>query len=240
MRKVTLAILMLAIVGIFTMGTMAAEPAVYQGMGTSVLFRLGPGKDAEGVAVYSFNIVMASVTFDAAGRIVTSYVDGYEISSPNYDGKSMPHFSGWPGTPGYNNMDHTAEKVTGKTVNTDATIAAEVNGWLTKRQRGDTYGMSATNDWHKQMDAFQKFFQGKTVAQIEAWFAKYCSDRNGRPIKAATTNAQDLEKFNKLTATEKASLAEVVATATMSLNDSHGNILAALKSAYTNMVAIGK
>ncbi len=37
---------------------------------------------------------------------------------------------------------------------------------------------------------------------------------------------------------EKALLADVVATATMSLNDAHGNILAALLDAYNNRVEI--
>ncbi|OQB48368.1 MAG: Chlorophenol reductase precursor [Firmicutes bacterium ADurb.Bin153] len=220
----------------------AGEKAVYKGLGKSVTFRVGPGKDSEGVQVYSFNIVMASVLFDSAGRIVDCFVDMYEVSTPNYDGESMPHFSGWPGTPGYNYTDHAAEKVTGKSDNAEAKIAAEVNGWLSKRQRGDSYGMNAANEWYKQMDAYQEFFKGKTVDELNKFFAKYCSDRNGRPIKANTTNAQDLAKFNLLTDAEKALLADVVATATMSLNDAHGNILAALLDAYNNRkeITVGK
>ena len=216
----------------------AAAKAVYEGLGKSVIFRLGPGSDSEKVPVYSFNIVMARVMFDADGKILDSFVDMYEVSTPNYDGASMPHFSGWPGTPGYNYTDHEAEKVTKKTENTVEYITAEVNGWLTKRQRGDSYGMNAANEWYKQMDAFQAFFRGKTVDEIVSWFMKYCSDRNGRPIKANTTNAQDLAKFNLLTDAEKAQLAEVVATATMSLNDPHGNIIAALQDAFVNRVEI--
>jgi uncharacterized protein with FMN-binding domain len=211
---------------------------VYKGLGKAVTFRVGPGSDAEKVPVYSFNIVFASVLFDNAGRIIDAFVDMYEISTPNYDGASMPHFSGWPGTPGYNYMDHAAEKITGKTDNSVEKITAEVNGWLSKRQRGDAYGMNAANEWYKQMNAYQEFFRGKTVEDIIRFFVKYCSDRNGRPIKANTTNAQDLAKFNTLTADEKALLADVVATATMSLNDAHGNILAALLDAYNNRTEI--
>jgi uncharacterized protein with FMN-binding domain len=216
----------------------AGAKSVFQGTGKSILFRLGPGKDPDGVPVYSFNLCFASVLFDEKGRIIESYVDMYEVSSPNYDGDSMPHFSGWPGTAGYNYMDHSVDKITGKTVNTEASIGAEINGWLSKRQRGDSYGMNAANDWYKQMDAFQAFFRGQTVEDIVKFFAKYCSDRNGRPIKANTTNAQDLAKFNLLTADEKAKLADVVAVATMSLNDPHGNIIAALQDAYNNRVEV--
>lgn len=212
--------------------------SVYKGLGKSVIFRLGPGSDSEKVPVYSFNIVFASVLFDNAGRIIDAFVDMYEISTPNYDGASMPHFSGWPGTPGYNYTDHEAEKVTGKTDNSVEKITAEVNGWLSKRQRGDSYGMNAANEWYKQMNAYQEFFRGKTVEDIIRFYVKYFSDRNGRPIKANTTNAVDLAKFNTLTADEKAILADVVATATMSLNDPHGNILAALLDAYNNRVEI--
>lgn len=216
----------------------AGTTAIYSGLGKSVIFRVGPGSDSEGVPVYSFNIVFAHVLFDIEGRILDSFVDMYEVSTPNYDGKSMPHFSGWPGTPGYNYTDHEAKKVTNKTDNTVEYVSGEVNSWLTKRERGDSYGMNAANEWYKQMDAFQAFFRGKTVNEISAWFKKYCSDRNGRPIKANTTNAQDLAKFNLLTDAEKADLAEVVATATMSLKDPHGDILAALQDAYDNRVEI--
>src|SRR5690554_1919024 len=79
---------------------------IYQGLGVSKNFRLGPGKDSEGEQVYSFNYVMASGIFDEEGRIVDIYVDGLEVSTPNYDGASMPHFSGWPGTEGINVTDH--------------------------------------------------------------------------------------------------------------------------------------
>lgn len=216
----------------------AGVKSVYKGLGKFVTFRLGPGSDSEKVPVYSFNIVFASVLFDNAGRIIDAFVDMYEISTPNYDGASMPHFSGWPGTPGYNYMDHTTEKLNGKTDNTVEKISAEVNGWLSKRQRGDSYGMNAANEWYKQMNAYQEFFKGKTVEDITKFFVKYCSDRNGRPIKANTTNAQDLAKFNLLNDSEKALLADVVATATMSLNDAHGNIIGALLDAYNNRVEI--
>lgn len=210
---------------------------IYEGIGYKTAFRNGPGADSEKVPVYSFNIAMARVTFDAQGKILNAYIDGYEVATPNYDGASMPHFSGWPDIPGYNVSNHDTGLVTGKSVNTKESAAAEVNGWLTKRQRGDSYHMNPANEWYKQMDFFQKFFVGKTVDELEAWFAKYTTTA-GRPIKANTTNATDLAKFNKLTAAEKADLADVVSGATMSIRDAHGDFLGAVSDAYKNRVEV--
>lgn len=218
-----------------------ATAKTYQGLGYKVNFRNGPGAWPEDgpdkLAVYSFNVAMAAATFDANGRILNVFMDGYEVATPNYDGASMPHFSGWPGIESYKVTDHTTLAVSdGPTITAD-TAAAEVNGWLTKRQRGDTYGMNPTNDWHKQMDFYQNFFKGKTVAEVKAWFAKYGTAAYG-PIKATTTNAADLAKFNALTTAEKAQLADVVSGATMRINDAHGYFLDALQTAYTNRLEV--
>ena len=114
---------------------------------------------------------------------------------------------------------------------------AEVETWQTKRERGEGYVMG-TGVWAQQMDKFQTVFEGKTVEEIKAWFAAYCSDRNGRPLKAGSSNEQDAAKFNALTAEEQAMLADVTTSATMSLNDGHGNILGALEKAFANRVEI--
>jgi hypothetical protein len=113
----------------------------------------------------------------------------------------------------------------------------EVNGWLTKRQRGDSYGMNPANEWYKQMNFYQNFFKGKTVAEVKAWFAKYGTAAFG-PIKSTTTNADDLAKYNKLTASEKVELADVVSGATMRLNDPHGHFIDALQAAYDNRMLV--
>ena len=210
---------------------------VYQGMGYKVNFRNGPGKDSEGVPVYSFNVAMAAATFDSAGRILNVYIDGYEVATPNYDGASMPHFSGWPDQAGYNVTDHATEKVVGVSTNTMESAAAEVNNWLTKRQRGDSYHMNEANEWYKQMDFFQEFFKGKTVMELEQWFAKNTTAA-GRPIKATTTKEDELAKLAKLTDEEKAALADVVSGATMSIRDSHGDFLGAVGEAYKNRVEV--
>jgi LysM repeat protein len=210
-----------------------ASKKIYEGMGYNVTFRNGPGADSTGTPVYSFTVAMARATFDGQGRILDVFLDAYEVATPNYDGASMPHFSGWPTQAGINVTDHTTGLVTGVSANTLASATAEVNGWLTKRQRGDSYDMNPANEWYKQMDFYQNFFKGKTVADLDAWFAKYTTTA-GRPIKATTTNADDLAKYNKLTDTEKADLADVVSGATMSLRDAHGDYLGAIEKAYNN------
>lgn len=211
--------------------------AYYQGLGHTVAFRNGPGKDSEGVPVYSFNVAMASAIFDANGRIVSAYIDGYEVATPNYDGASMPHFSGWPDKEGYNITDHATEKVSGISVNTPESAAAEVNSWLTKRQRGDSYHMNEENEWYEQMDFFQSFFVGKTIAELEEWFAKNTTSA-GRPIKLDTTKEEDLAKLAALTPDEMQVHVDVVAGATMSIRDAHGDFLGALANAYANRVPV--
>lgn len=218
-----------------TTTTTASSLKVYQGLGHTVAFRNGPGADSEKVPVYSFTVSMADVTFDANGRILSAYLDAYEVSTPNYDGASMPHFSGWPDKEGYNVTDHDTEKVSGVSKNTKESAAAEVNGWQTKRQRGDSYGMNPANEWYKQMDFFQTFFVGKTIPELEAWFAKNTTAA-GRPIKATTTNQDELDKLAKLTDKEKAELADVVSGATMSLRDPHGDFLGSIQDAFKNRV----
>ncbi|MFT9493824.1 LysM peptidoglycan-binding domain-containing protein [Anaerosolibacter sp.] len=221
----------------------AADPApagsvkVYQGLGYTTAFRNGPGSDSEGIPVYSFNIAMAQATFDEEGRILSVYIDGYEVSTPNYDGASMPHFSGWPDKEGYNVTDHDTEKVSGISVNTKESAAAEVAAWQTKRQRGDSYHMNPSNEWYKQMDFFQKFFVGKTVAELEEWFQKNTT-ATGRPIKASTTKEDELAKLAKLTDAEKAVLADMVSGATMYVRDAHGDFLGAVANAYENRVEV--
>ncbi|MGE5677844.1 MAG: FMN-binding protein [Pseudomonadota bacterium] len=235
-------VLVMALAFVSDASTLAAPaPAtakLYQGFATVPTFRVGPGKDANGTQVYSFTVTMVTATFDSNGRIIDVYYDGLEVATPNYDGASMPHFSGWPGTPGYNVSEHKGEesKIIGKSKNTDTTIAAEVNGWVTKRERGASYGMNPANDWYKQIDFYQNFFKGKTIAEIEAWAARNTSDLNGRPLKVPTekTKPEDKAKYEKLTVAEKAALADVVSGATMSLKDAHGDFIGVLKEAYAN------
>ena len=221
---------------IFSTNSLYASTKLYQGLGKSSNFRVGPGKDSENVNVYSFIYVTAAGVFDNEGRVVNLRVDALEVSTPNYDGSSMPHFSGWPNTQGYNVTDHETKKVTSVSTNTIENISKEVGEWKTKRERGASYGMNPRNEWNKQMDFFENYFKGKTIAEIEEWFAKYTSDINGRPLKARSRNEQDKVKYEKLSEKEKAELLDVVAGATMSIRDNHGDILGAIKDAYNNRV----
>ncbi|MEG1389223.1 MAG: FMN-binding protein [Angelakisella sp.] len=210
-------------------------------MGTGVNFstRMGPGKDDTETPVYSTNQVFANAIFDDAGKILHLNIDQLEVATPNYDGDGMPHFSGFPGQGGYNFDDNHDGKIDGKkTGGTEDEFVAEVAAWKTKRERGDAYKMG-TGTWSAQMDAFQKLFVGKTPEEVKAWAAKYCSDLNGRPLKITEKSKdEDKAKFDKLTDAEKADLAELTSSATMSLNDSHGDILSAIVKSFDNKVAI--
>ncbi|MHB1391613.1 MAG: FMN-binding protein [Clostridia bacterium] len=243
LKVLSIVLVLVMVLALVADASSIVSPAkIYQGFAQFPGFRVGPGKDANGVQVYSFTVTMVNATFDKNGRILNVFYDGLEVSSPNYDGASMPHFSGWPGTPGYNVSEHKEEnaKVIGKSTNTNDTIAAEVNGWKSKRERGDSYGMNPANDWYKQINFYQNFFKGKTIAEIETWAAKNLSDVNGRPLKVpvATTKPEDKAKYEKLTVVEKAALADVVSGATMSLKDAHGDFIGALKKAYANRVEV--
>ncbi len=216
-----------------------ATAQVFSGLGSAANFRSGPGKDAEGVPVYSFNIAMADALFDREGRILNVFVDVYEVSTPNYDGETMPHFSGWPGREGYNVTDPATGKVTGVSQNTEESAAEELSQWKTKRDRGDGYGMNPQNEWYKQMNAYQQWMTGKTVAELRKWYGRSTRPSTGRPLDPASTAEEDQERLSSLSQQEKDDLADLRSTATMSLSDSHGLILEALEKAYENRVPVG-
>ena len=200
--------------------------------------RLGPGADANGTPVYSFNEVVAYAIVDADNRIVDLEVDILEIITTNHDESNDGDnfMAGWPGQ-SYANDAEGDGTVEGELLETDEIFTEELNSWLTKRQKGDAYMMGA-GSWASQMDAFEAFFIGKTVAEIKDFSAKYTSDRNGRPLKAGSTNEQDAAKYDALTEDEKAMLADVTSGATMSLTDPHGDIIEAIDAAVANAVAM--
>jgi hypothetical protein len=208
-----------------------------KGLGLVFTPRVGPGADDQGVSVYSINQVFANTLFDAEGKILSLNVDILEIATPNYDGAEMPHFSGFPGQGGYNNDENHDAVVDGKTADTEDNFLAEINSWVTKRDRGESYVMG-TGTWSSQMDTYEKLFVGMTVDQVEEWFAKYTSDVNGRPLKADSDKEEDKIKYETLTEDEKTMLTDVVSSATMSLNDPHGDIIKAIRKSYENRVDI--
>ena len=207
------------------------------GLGLDFTGRIGPGKDNSETQVYSFNEVYAVTLFDAEGRIVQVLMDQLEVATPNYDGEGMPHFSGFPGQGGYNyDMNHDGI-VDGRLVTNSDGFQSEIASWLTKRERGEGYKMG-TGTWTSQIEAYQAFFAGKTVDELDAWYTAYTSDRNGRPLKDGSTNEQDKAKYDALSAQDKAMLADVTSAATMSLNDGHGNLLAALRDSLENQAMV--
>ena len=81
--------------------TQAAEAAeAYIGLGVASAGRKGPGSDDQGTQIWSFNQVIAAVIFDGEGRFLLSNVDQLVFATPNYDGSTMPHLSGFPGEGG--------------------------------------------------------------------------------------------------------------------------------------------
>lgn len=211
--------------------------SVYQGFGLHNSGRVGPGKDDKDIPVYSVNQVAANVLFDQDGKILALYVDQIEYATPNYDGDSMPHFSGFPGQGGYNMDENHDGKVDGVSDDTEDNFTSEVAGWKTKRERGTNYKMG-NGTWVSQMDNYQELFVGMTVKEVNDWYASYCSDINGRPLKADSSNEADVKKFQALAADEQEMLADVVSGATMSLNDPHGNIVAAIGQAFDNKMPL--
>jgi LysM repeat protein len=189
---------------------------LYYGVGEVPVYR--PSKN-------QLNMTTASVIFDENGKIVDVTWDVMEITTKL--------FTGW--------HDPKADQAT-----IDAyTASINPTTWLTKRELGYKYDMTrkaatgaATNlskkEWFEQLNYYETFFKGKTVAEVEAWFTKY-TDAAGRPYKMAypekLTDA-DKAKVANFTATEKAMLVDVTTSATMSLKDDHSDFITSLKEAY--------
>ena len=206
------------------------------GLGVNVTPRLGPGADDQGVPCYSFNLCVSGVCYDADGKIVDMRTDVLEIITPNHDGADDNVFTGWPGQ-SYNadvNADAVVDEVW---TQTEDTFVAQVDSWVTKRQLGDKYRMNA-GTWASEMKGFENAFVGMTTDEIVEWNTKFTSDRNGRPLKAGSTNEQDAAKYDALTEEDKAALADVTSSATMSLTDPHGNLLDAIVKAGTGAKAV--
>ena len=207
------------------------------GFGLQSTGRVGPGQDETGTPVYSINQPFAAALFDEEGHIRYLYVDQLEAATPNYDGAGMPRFSGFPGQR-YNLDEKHDGKIAGQLVVTETSLVDEVGAWQTKRARGESYQLTS-GTWSAQMDAYQKLFVGKTVAELEDWFARFTSEANGRPLKPDAANEQDKAKYDALSDEEKTALADVTSGATMSLNDAHGDILGAIRAAYDARKEVG-
>lgn len=169
------------------------------------------------------NITTASAIFDQDGKIVDLTWDVQEISATMF--------------PGWADEKDTAAVATLKT--------SIDNKWQTKREILDGYGMkkAATSgkEWWEQLDYYETYFKGMTVAEVEAWVAKYTNPANKKPYNLANLGNGKLKEAEetltkaaaeKLTDKEKAMLVDVTTSATMSLEDDHSFFISALKEAY--------
>ncbi len=203
-----------------------------EGFGASFVGRVGPGSDETETPVYSFNETFVYATFDEEDRIVSLNTNIYEIMTPNYDGADKSVFIGWPGQ-SYNNDEDGDGTIDGVIESTEENMKENANNWTTKNEKGDSYIMGA-GSWEAQMDAFESQFIGMTAAEVEEWYNKYTSDVNGRPLQADSSKEEDVTKYEALTDEEKAMLTDLTASATMSLNDAHGDIVKAIIGAFEN------
>ena len=129
------------------------------GVGMASTGRVGPGKDADGNQVYSFNVVFAAGEFEENGAIRTMQVDQLEIVTPNLGGGSA--FSGFPGS-----------------VGEEDAFMEEVSAWQTKGMMGDNYRLTS-GTWREQMDEYQRLMVGKTVDEVKEW----ASQRNNATVQ---------------------------------------------------------
>ncbi len=195
----------------------AVAPAgkLYQGIGMIANYR---DNSARGADRDNLNITTVAAIFNEAGKIVELEFDVLEIT-PSL-------FPGW--------MDPEAED---KSFYKNAQVNGFVD-WATKREEGDGYAMKVSavsgKEWWEQMDFYEEYFKGKTVAEVQDWFVKYC-DANGRPYKMAypekLTDA-DKEKIATFTEAEKKMLVDVTTNATMALQDPHSRFVDALQKAW--------
>lgn len=190
-----------------TTPAVAAAKKLYHGFGEISNYR--PSKD-------HLNLTTASVIFDEAGKIVSLNWEVMEIT------KAL--FPAWP---------EEADK--------EAFRQSVDFKWETKKEEGDAYNMkraaASGKEWWEQMAFYEKYFVGKTVAEVEAWAAKYCDQATMRPYKMAypdkLTDADKAAVAN-FTDAEKKMLVDVTTGATMSLEDDHSKFISALKEAYAN------
>jgi hypothetical protein len=201
-----------------TNGAATTATKVYSGLGHLASVR---GRNAS----YSFAYIMADAVFDGDGKVLNVYYDTLEVETP---ASPMPEtaFSGWPGQAGYSTFDGNADV---------AALTAQVTGWQTKREMGDVaYG----KNWSVQVGQFQDFFVGKTVDEIDAWIKTSTSDTTGKVLTGTETVQADVDKYNTLSDSDKATLTDALSGATISLTDAHGNFPGALREAYENKVEV--
>ena len=197
----------------------AQAPAlnVLQGVGMASTGRVGPGKDAEGGQVYSFNVVFAAGEFEDDGKIRRIKVDQLEIVTPNLGGGSA--FSGFPSSVGDENR-----------------FMEEVAAWQTKGMMGDEY-MLPSGSWREQMDAYEQMMVGMTVEEIkQRWGKDEASTQTASASETESTTAADAgtaQPMNDMADVPAATgQPDAASGATMSLTGEYGDILLAIERAW--------
>lgn len=148
------------------MGATQAQPVSrLMGVGMASTGRVGPGKDADGNQVYSFNVVFAAGEFEENGVIRSIQVDQLEIVTPNLGAGSA--FSGFPGS-----------------VGEEDAFLGEISAWQTKGMMGENYRLTS-GTWREQMDEYQRLMVGKTVEEVKRW----ASQRNNAAVQSGEAAA---------------------------------------------------
>ena len=218
--------LILVMVMLFSLTALAQQEVAEASIGFGILTngRVRKAREEGKPTVYNINDVLVSVIFDKDGKILYSWADIVEVTSPSGAGHT-PVFPGWPAQGGLVDAEGKEMAVT------EEDFQGAFETWISKRDMGEVYKMNS-GTWTQEMDAYQKLFTGMTVQEVEDWFGKYTSDRNGRPLTEKMEEPEDASKFKALSDEEKAMLADVTIAATMSLKDSHGDMIGAYKRAY--------
>ena len=148
------------------MGATQAQPVSrLMGVGMASTGRVGPGKDADGNQVYSFNVVFAAGEFEENGVIRSIQVDQLEVVTPNLGAGSA--FSGFPGS-----------------VGEEDAFLNEISAWQTKGMMGENYRLTS-GTWREQMDEYQRLMVGKTVEEVKQW----ASTRNNAAVQSGEAAA---------------------------------------------------
>ena len=117
--------------------------------------------------MYSFNVVFCSAAFEEDGRIAQVMFDQLEVATPNYDGSSMPHLSGFPGQGGYALWDDAQGKTNGTTEDTEENFHGGSLRLDHQAERGKRL-QAEHRHLEPGMDTFQQLFVGKTVDEVDA------------------------------------------------------------------------
>ena len=159
-------------------------------------------------------MVFACGEFDEDGTIRAIKVDQLEFISPNLGSGNA--FAGFP---------------EGSDGETD--FLGSVSKWQTKSMLGDEY-MLKSGSWRDEMDAYEQAMAGKTVAEVKDWYNSRGTG-NAKRSETQATDASDAgaaQPVNDMADVDYGVATDAASSATMSLQDEHGDILLAIERAW--------